>query len=123
MEPDQHRRVRLFSSLMMITIWVSVLAGSIINHNPETLYFLIFSVLVSNLLPSPRATVLVFTATLITVLLLPLSSVFPFNKIITPALLVGFTGALATITVSVQQLDIRHIQQQSQQISTDLIEL
>ena len=69
--------------LILVTIWGSVLAVSIINHDPSALNFLIAGVLVSSLVMSPQATILVSAGTVLTVLLLPvLGAVFTFKSII-----------------------------------------
>ncbi len=113
------------AALTIVTIFVTVLSVSIINHDPEYLYFLILCMVMSGLYLSPRATILVSATTVIAILLLPMAmSILPFSmSVINQAFLVGMAGFLATLAASKQMQDIRLIEQQSRELADGLAEL
>jgi PAS domain S-box-containing protein len=110
--------------LIIIVVWGSSISGAIIDRNPQTLYFMIFSALIGGLFLTPRETILVSICSAGLILLLPaMNPIFYFSNIINPAFMVILSGVLSTVAASVQLQDFRHIEQQTSELSDNLIEL
>jgi PAS domain S-box-containing protein len=117
-------RYPIAAALTLITIWVSVISASIIFHDPEFLYFLFLVPLVSGQFLSPRSTILVSAASVITIILMRrVDPLLPIWHIVDSAFLAGLTGALATVSALTQRQDIQHIEHQSRDLSAHLIEV
>jgi PAS domain S-box-containing protein len=115
---------RVAYALTILSVWGFSISGSMIDHNPQTLYFMIFSAFIGSLFLAPRGTVLVSLCSVFLIVLLSLvSPIFYFSNIINPAFMVAVAGALATVATLVQSQDFRHIAQQSDELSERVQEL
>ena len=115
---------RITPLLITSLIGVVVFLQTIVEGNPYDLFFLILGVLVSSLYPSPWITV--ETTGLYTGIILFVSLVYPtfaMEDFMASLFLTIITGAIATVAAAIQSRDFKHIQTQSNELSSQINEL
>ncbi len=122
---SRSRYYSVVAILTILTIQITVISVSVINRFPKSLNYLILGLVVSSLYLPPRYTLITSVITMVTIMLIPtFDADIPFSTmILNKAFLVGLMGILATVTSSLQNLDIKHINLQSQELADDLVEL